>query len=132
MEDLIFELQQPLTIPSNNNHQNRDICKFVVEKTSLDWYNARLSMDFKLTKLTGNNVVTNDNIGIVNGASSFVKKISFNVNGREVYQCNYGNHVVNIKNLLDYSSSYADSIASNEFNYLDTYNSPNKNKYLTR
>ena len=47
MEDLIFELEQPLTIPSNNNHQNRDICKFVVEKTSLDWYNARLSMDFK-------------------------------------------------------------------------------------
>ena len=50
-------------------------------------------MDFKLTKLTGNNVVINDNNGIVNGASSFVKKMSFSINGREVYQCNSANHV---------------------------------------
>ena len=31
-------------------------------------------MNFKLTKLTGNNVIINDKNGIVNGASSFVKK----------------------------------------------------------
>ena len=73
-EDLVFNLEQPLIIPANNNYQNRGNCKFVVDKASLDWYNARLSMDFKLTKLTGNNVVINDNNGIVNGASSFVKK----------------------------------------------------------
>ena len=87
-EDLVFDLEQPLIIPTNNNYQYRGNCKFVVDKTSLDWYNARLSMDFKLTKLTGNNVIINDKNGIVNDASSFVKKISFSINGREIYQCN--------------------------------------------
>lgn len=104
----------------------------MVDKTSLDWYNVRLSMNFKLTKLTGRNVIINDKNGIVNGVSLFVKKISFSINGKEVYQCNSANHVVNIKNLLEYNASYAESIASNEFYYLDTTNFPNRNKYLTR
>ena len=131
-KDLVFDLEQPLIIPSNNNYQNRGNFKFVVDGKSLDWYNARLSMYFKLTKINGNNVIINDKNGIVNGASSFVKKISFSINGREVYQCNSANHVVNIKNLLEFDTSYAETIASNEFYYLDTTNSPNRSKYLTR
>ena len=131
-EDLVFYLEQPLIIPTNNNYQNRGNFKFVVDKTLLDWYNARRSMNFKLTKLTGNNVIINDKNGIVNGASSFVKKISFSINGRKIYQCNSTNHVVNIKNLLECNPSYAASIGTNEFYYLDTTNSPNRNKYLTR
>ena len=131
-EDLVFDLEQPLIIPSNNNYQNRGNFKFVVDGKSLDWYNARLSMYFKLIKLNGVNVNINDNNGIVNGASSFVKKISFSINGREVYQCNSANHVVNIKNLLEYDTSYADTIASNEFYYLDTTKYANRNKYSTR
>ena len=74
-EDLVFNREQPLIIPANDNYQNRGNCKFVVDKSLLDWYNARLSMDFKLTKLTGNSVIINDKNGIVNGASSFVKKL---------------------------------------------------------
>ena len=131
-EDLVFDLEQHLIIPTNNNYQNRDNCKFVVDRKSLDWYNARLSMDWRLTKLNGRNVIINDKNGIVNGASSFVKKSSFSINGREIYQCNSANHVVNIKNLLEYNSSYVNSIGTNEFYYLDTTNSPNRNKYLTR
>ena len=131
-EDLVFDLEQPLIIPSNNNYQNRGNFKFVVDGKSLDWYNARLSLYFKLTKINGNNVNINDNNGIVNGASSFVKKISFSINGRQVYQCNSANHVVNIKNLLEYDTSYADAIASNEFYYLDTTKYANRNKYSTR
>ena len=131
-EDLVFDLEQPLIIPANNNYQNKSNCKFVVDRKSLDWYNARLSMNWRLTKLNGLNVIINDKNGIVNGASSFVKKISFSINGREVYQCNSANHVVNIKNLLQYNASYAESIGTNEFYHLDTTNSPNKNKYLTR
>ena len=131
-EDLVFELEQPLIIPTNNSYQNRGNFTFVVDKTSLDWYNVRLSMNFKLTKLTGRNVIINDKNGIVNGASLLVKKIIFSINGKEVYQCNSANHVVNTKNLLEYNASYAESIASNELYYLDTTNSPNRNKYLTR
>ena len=82
-EDLVFNLEQPLIIPTNNNYQNRGNFKFVVDSESLDWYNARLSLYFKLTKLNGGNVIINDKNGIVNGASSFVKKISFSINERK-------------------------------------------------
>lgn len=41
-------------------------------------------------------------------------------NGREVYDCLNANHVVNVKNLLECSPSYAQSTATNEFFYLDT------------
>lgn len=37
-----------------------------------------------------------------------------------------------IKNLIEHNPSYAESIGTNEFYYLDTTNSPNRNKYLTR
>ena len=131
-EDLVFYLEQPLIIPTNNNYQNRGNFKFVVDKTLLDWYNARRSMNFKLTKLTGNNVIINDKNGIVNGASSFVKKISFSINGKEVYQCNSANHVVNIKNLLEYNPSYAETIGTNELYYFDTTINPNNLKYLSK
>ena len=130
--DCVFDLEQPLIVPANNNYQTRDNFKFVVDRESFDWYNARLSLYFKLTKLTGQNGNINDKNGIVNAASSFIKKISFSINGKEIYQCNSVNHVVNIKYLIEYNTSYAETIASNEFYYLDTSNSPNKNKYLTR
>lgn len=56
-EDLVFDLEQPLIIPANNNYQNRGNCKFVVDRKSLDWNNARLSMNWRLTKLNGLNVI---------------------------------------------------------------------------
>ena len=119
-EDIVFELEQPLIIPTDNNYQNRGNLRFVVDGKSLDWYNARLSMNFKLTKLDGNPIALTDNNGIVNRSNSFIKKISFSINGREVYQCNHANHVVNIKNLLEFDTSFAQSVATNEFYHLDT------------
>ena len=36
-------------------------------------------------------------MGIVNGANSFISRLSVLANGKELYQCNYANHGVNIK-----------------------------------
>ena len=74
-EDLVFNLEQPLIIPTAGNYQQRGNFKFVGDCKSLDWYNARLSMYFKLTRLNGFNVILINKNGIVNGASSFVKKL---------------------------------------------------------
>ena len=72
-------------------------------------------------------------MGIVNGANSFISRLSVLANnGKELYQCNYANHIVNIKNLLEYNKSYADSVATNEFYFLDTSTSANKNRFLRR
>ena len=54
-------------------------------------------------------------MGIVNGSSSPIEKLTILANGRDVYSCNYANHVVNIKNLLEYNPSHVKSVATNEF-----------------
>ena len=73
-----------------------------------------------------------DQMGIVNGANSFISRLSVLANGKELYQCNYANHSVNIKNLLEYNKSYADSVATNEFYFLDSSTSANKNRFTRR
>ena len=125
-EDVFYDLEKALvTATANNAHQNKTGLRFVAdntgETTPFDWYNARLSMDFKVNKLAdGGNIAVADHNGIVNGSNSFIEKLSILANGREVYSCNYANHVVNIKNLLEYNPAYAESVAANEFYYLDT------------
>ena len=126
-EDVVFDLEQALDVaPANNAHQNKVGHRFIAdntgEATPFDWYNARLSVDFKVNLLAnGGNIAANNNdSGIVNGSSSFIEKLTILANGRDVYSCNYANHVVNIKNLLEYNPSYAESVGTNEFYYLDT------------
>ena len=125
-EDVVFDLEQALDVgPANNAHQNKTGLRFIAdntgEATPFDWYNARLSVDFKVNQLAnGANIdADGDNMGIVNGSSSFIEKLTILANGRDVYSCNYANHEVNIKNLLEYNPSYVDSVATNEFYYLD-------------
>ena len=137
-EDVVFELENQLNInPANAQHQNRDGLKFVAdnsgETTPFDWYNARLSVDFKVNKLADAAVLTlNDNIGTVNGSNSLIKKIQVRAEGREVYDCDYANHCVNIKNLLEYNPSYAKSVGTNEYYFPDTSTSPDSRKYLRK
>ena len=125
-EDVVFDLEQALDVePANNAHQKKVGHKFIAdntgEATPFDWYNARLSVDFKVNQLAnGANIdADGDNMGIVNGSSSLIEKLTILANGRDVYSCNYANHVVNIKNLLEYNPSYVDSVGTNEFYYLD-------------
>ena len=126
-EDVVFDLEQALDVaPANNARQNKTGLRFVAdntgEATPFDWYNARLSVDFKVNQLANGAAIDadGDNIGIVNGSSSLIEKLTILANGRDVYSCNYANHVVNIKNLLECNPSYVDSVATNEFYYLDT------------
>ena len=99
-EDVVFDLEQTLdAAPANAAHQTKTGLRFVAdntgESTPFDWYNAWLSMDFKVNKLAdGGNIAVADHNGIVNGSNSFIEKLSILANGREVYSCNYANHVV--------------------------------------
>ena len=157
-EDVLFDLEQPLNkTPANNTVQVRNNLKFIAdntgEATPFDWYNARIAMDFKVEQHDGTDFVIGANVnddsilaanraqittyeadqmGIVNGANSFISRLSVLANGKELYQCNYANHSVNIKNLLEYNKSYADSVATNEFYFLDTSTSANKNRFTRR
>ena len=127
-EDVIFDLETALnTTVANNAHQKKDGYRFVVdnsgEVTPFDWYNARISLDFKVVLLAnGGNIALADHNVIVNGSYSFLK----------VCDCNDANHAVNIKNLLEYSPSYAEQTASNEFFYLDTTRHPEETRFTKR
>ena len=124
-EDVVFDLEQALATPGNGAHQTKIGHRFVAdntgEATPFDWYNARFSVDLKVNQLAaGANIdADGDQMGIVNGSSSLIEKLTILANGRDVYSCNYANHVVNIKNLLEYNPSYVESIGTNEFYYLD-------------
>ena len=153
-EDVVFDLEQSInTAPANDTTQVRNNLKFIADNTGevtpFDWYNARIALDFKVEQLDGTDFVIGANVfddiiddgnlaqitayeadqmGVVNGANSFISRLSVLANGKELYQCNYANHSVNIKNLLEYNKSYADSVATNEFYFLDTSKSANKNR----
>ena len=100
------------------------------ETTPFDWYNARLSINFKVDKLADHAAIAvNDTIGTVNGSNSLIKKIQVRAEGREVYDCDYANHRVNIKNLLEYNPSYAESVGANEYYFPDTSRHANGAKY---
>ena len=137
-EDVVFYLEKDLQSPANTRHQNKTGHRFIAdntgEATPFDWYNARLSVDFKVNQLAaGANIdADGDNMGIVNGSSSLIQKLSILANGRDVYSCNYANHVVNIKNLLEYNPSYVDSVATNEFYYLDTTRNAERSEFADR
>ncbi|CAH3166481.1 unnamed protein product [Porites lobata] len=137
-EDVVFDLEQALATPANAAHQTKTGHRFFAdntgEATPFDWYNARFSVDFKVNELAaGANIdADGDNNGIVNGSSSLIEKLSILANGRDVYSCNYANHIVNIKNLLEYNPSYVESVATNEFYYLDTSRNANRKKYSER
>ena len=106
-ENVIFDLETALnTTVASNAHQKKDGYRFVVdnsgEVTPFDWYNARISIDFKVVLLSnGGSIALADH------------------NGKKIYDCNDANHAVNIKNLLDYSPAYANKTAGNEFFFLD-------------
>ena len=111
-EDVVFDLEQTLETPANGAHQTKTGHRIVAdntgEATPFDWYNARFSVDFKVDQLAaGANIdADGDQMGIVNGISSLIEKLTILENGRDAYSCNYANHVVNIKNLLEYNPSY--------------------------
>ena len=123
-EDVVFELETGLDTTLTRN-QKKEGHRFVVDNTGevtpFDWYNSRIAVDFKVVVAAGGgNLTAADNNGIVNGSHSFINNFKVSLNGRKVYDLNDANHCVNIKNLLEYGPSYANTTATNEFFYLDT------------
>ena len=134
-EDVVFDTEQPLAVnPNDTQYQKRDGIKIVAdntgETTPFDWYNARLSVDSKVDKLSNHDALTlTDHNGMVNGSNTVIKKLNVTANGRPVYDCDYSNHCVNVKNLLEYNPSYAKSVGTNEFYFPDTTRNAEEVKY---
>ena len=137
-EDVVFDTEQALAVnPNDTQYQKRDGIKIVADNTGkttpFDWYNARLSVDFKVDKLADHaTLALDDHNGMVNGSNTLIKKLNVTANGRPVYDCDYANHCVNIKNLVKYNPSYAKSVGTNEFYFPDTSRSAEEENYQKR
>ena len=136
-KDVVFDTEQALAVnPNDTQYQKRDGIKIVAdntgETTPFDWYNARLSVDFKVDKLADHAALAlDDHNSMVNGSNTLIKKLNVTANGRPVYDCDYAKHCVNIKNLLEYNPSSAKSVGTNEFYFLDTSRNADESKYTT-
>ena len=129
-------METPLnTVVANDAYQKKDGHRFVADNTGevtpFDWYNARINVDFKVVLLAnGGDIALDDHNGVVNSSHSLINNFKVNLNDKKVYDLIDANHCVNIKNLLEYSPSYANSIASNEFFYLDTSRNADESEFV--
>ena len=124
-EDVVFDLETPITLPANNVRQKKEGYKFVAvnsgEMAPFDWYNARITVNFKFNKeADGAGIAEKDKNGIVNGAHSLIRKLKVEVNGISIYECDPCNQAVNIKYLLEYTRQFAEDMGTNQFFFLDT------------
>ena len=74
-------------------NQKKDGYRFVADNTGevtpFDWYNSRISVDFKVVlAANGGNIGAEDHNGMVNGSHSLINNFKVNLNGRKVYDLN--------------------------------------------
>ena len=140
MEYYAYDLETDIstTIRGNNQEQMKNQHRFIIDNTAeinpIDWYNAFFEVEFKLVKLADNatNFAAADMCTMNNGLS-LIKEIRVLSEGESVYNNNISaNEGANLLTLLNYTKSYADSVGSDQFFYLDTSTAANINLFGDR
>ena len=130
---------QPFAIA--DGPQERHEVSFTINRSTaidpLDWYDARLALKISLQSLAaadggGNNNAAIDDCddvtvqGIVNGSHTWIKKVLVYVSGVDdtsgvsVYNNNEADWSTTVKNLVDYSTPFVESIGGSQLFYPDT------------
>ena len=142
MEYYAYDLETDIstTIRGNNQEQMKNQHRFIIDNTAeinpIDWYNAFFEVEFKLVKLANNatNFADNNtaaNLCTMNNGLSLIKEIRVLSEGESVYNNNISaNEGANLLTLLNYTKSYADSVGSDQFFYLDTSVAANNQNFL--
>ena len=126
-----YDLETPLNvIVANNTRQRKDNYRFVVDNSSeanpIDWYNAYLEVEFQLVTYADSAVgITagpnnGDQDATTTNGNTFIKEIQVECNGASVYTNMKANESANALTLMKYTKSYADSVGSDQFFYVDT------------
>ena len=124
-----YDLETPLNaIVANNARQTKNNYRFEVDNSSeanpIDWYNAYLEVDFKLVTLADSTVgiaVGNETARrcTTTNGQTFVKEIQVECNGITVYNNTRANEAVNVLSMLKYTKSYADTVGTDQFFFVD-------------
>ena len=141
MEYYAYDLETDIstTKRGNNQEQMKNQHRFIIDNTAeinpIDWYNAFFEVEFKLVKLADNatNFADNNtaaNLCTMNNGLSLIKEIRVLSEGESVYNNNISaNEGANLLTLLNYTKSYADSVGSDQFFYLDTSAAANNQNF---
>ena len=93
------KLQNPITIPANNQSQNKNGYKFDVDSSNvsypMDWYNAYFDLDVKITKMDNTDYDANDAVGIINGGFGLINRLNVDFDGANVISSQNINHAMN-------------------------------------
>ena len=132
MEYYAYDLETDIstTKREDGQEQMKNQHRFIIDNTAeinpIDWYNAFFEVEFKLVKLADNTAGFVDdntaaNLCTMNNGLSLIKEIRVLSEGESVYNNNISaNEGANLLTLLNYTKSYADSVGSDQFFYLDT------------
>ena len=141
MEYYAYDLETDIstTKRGNDQEQMKNQHRFIIDNTAeinpIDWYNAFFEVEFKLVKLVDNatNFADNNtaaNLCTMNNGLSLIKEIRVLSEGESVYNNNISaNEGANLLTLLNYTKSYADSVGSDQFFYLDTSAAANNQNF---
>ena len=120
-ENVKFSPDVPFQQPTGTNAQKKDnIVYNVTDRSGIyDWAKGYFQVAFNLT--TTADLAATGTASILNGSTSLISRLSvFGQDGRLVYESNFANQSAHWKKVLEYSPDYAESVAENEFFYLDS------------
>ena len=124
-EDVSYTLDRALktNIPNNGVQPKGDL-RFSADSTNdvnpNDLYDAYLEVDFKVEKMDGTGYAVADDITLASDGYSLINRLNITFNGVSVSGADDVNQCVNVKNVLEYSDSYANNTASSSFFYPDS------------
>ena len=117
-EDVSFELQTPIVIPANNAYQKKTGYRFIVDNTNeshpFDHFNNLIEINVKLIKMDNTMYGANDNVSLTNGGFGLIKGIGCDFNDVTVLDSKSIHHIVNAKNIMEYSKDYTETVASRQ------------------
>lgn len=99
-----------------------------------DHANAYFNMDFHVeNQATGVAPLVANRIDVLCGSQAFIQRLVVeNSNGDTIYECSDVNKASYVKKLLTQSRDYAETVAEDEFWYLDNDRTPTSTGHVTR
>ena len=139
MEYYAYDLETDIssTKRGNNQEQVKNQHRFIIDNTAeinpIDWYNAFFEVEFRLVKLANETNFVAPVMCTMNNGLSLIKEIRVLSEGESVYNNNISaNEGANLLTLLNYTKSYADSVGSDQFFYIDTSAAAENARYTMR
>ena len=96
----------------------------------IDWYNAYLYFDLEITKKTDSTkYATGSRIALASDSGSLINSIKFESDSRQIFYVNDINYAIVVKNIMEMSKEYINSVGDKQFIYPDLIDGTDINKY---